>query len=63
MASVIPNHNTRLLKDPTPADIKECGCRRKAQCPFDKKCLSGHLQHNASVDRLGTKEFKHYYGT
>ena len=27
MASVIRNHNTSLLKDPTPTDMKECSCR------------------------------------
>ena len=63
MASVIRNHNTSLLKDPTPTDIKECNCRRKPECPLDKQYLSGHLFVNASVDRLDTNEMKHYYGT
>ena len=36
MASVIWNHNTSLLKGPTPADIKECSCRQKAECSLDK---------------------------
>ena len=36
MASVIRNHNTSLLKDPTPNDIKECSCRKKTQCTLDK---------------------------
>ena len=44
MASVIQNHNTSLLKNPTLTDIKECRCRRKPECPLDKKCLSGYLQ-------------------
>ena len=63
MASVIRNHNTNLLKDPTPTDIKECSCRRKPECPLDKKCLSEYLVHNASFDRLDTNETKHYDGT
>ena len=63
MASVIRNHNTSLLKDPTQAGIKECSCHRKQECPSDKKCLSGHIVYNASVDRLDTNEIKHYYGT
>ena len=36
MASVIRNHNTSLLKGPTPADMKKCGCRQKAERPLDK---------------------------
>ena len=63
MARVIRNHNTNLLKDPTPTDIKECSCCRKPECPLDKKCLSGCLVQNASVDRLDTNETKYYYGT
>ena len=35
----------------------------KAECPFDKKCLSESLVYNASVDRLDTNKTKHYYGT
>ena len=63
MASAIQNHNTSLLKDPTPTDIKECSCHQKPECQLDKKCLSGHLVYNTSVDRLDTNEIKHYYGT
>ena len=63
MASVIRNHNTSLPKDPTPTDVKECSYRRKLECPFDKKCLSGYLVYNASGDRLDTNKIKHYYGT
>ena len=63
MASVIQNHNTSLFKDPTPTDIKECSCRRKLECLLDKKCLSGHLVYNPSVDRLDTNEIRHYYGS
>ena len=63
MASVIRNRNTSLLKDPTPTDIKECNCRRKPECPLDKKYLSGHLVVDASVVRLDTNEIRHYYGT
>ena len=36
MANVIRNHNTSLLKDPFPTDIKEYVCRRKPECPLDK---------------------------
>ena len=36
MASVIPNHNTSLLKDPTPTYIKGCSCQQKTECPLDK---------------------------
>ena len=32
MSSVTRNHNTSLLKDPTPTDIKECTCRQKPEC-------------------------------
>ena len=53
MAGVIRNHNTSLLKDSTPTDIKECGCCQNSDCPID----------NASVDRLDTNETKHYFGT
>ena len=62
MASVIRNHNTSFLKDPTPTDIKECSCRQKTECPLDKKCLSGYLVYNALVDRLDTNKTKHYCG-
>ena len=61
MQNVMRNHNTSLLKDPFPADIKECICRRKAECPLDKKRLSEYQVCNASADRLGTNETKHYY--
>ena len=54
MASVIGNHNTSLLEDPTSTNIKDCSCSRKSECPFDKKCLFGYLEYNASVDRMGT---------
>ena len=60
MASVIPNHNTSLLKDPTPTDIKGCSCQQKTECPLDKKCLSGYLVYNALVDRLDTNNTKPY---
>ena len=63
LASVIRNHNTSLLNDPTPTDIKECSCRQKAECSLDKKCLSGYLVCNALDERLGTNKTKHYYGT
>ena len=63
MASVIRNHNTSLLKDLTPFDIKECSCRQKPECPLDKKGLSECLVCSASVDRLDANETKHYYGT
>ena len=59
--SVIRNHNTSLLKDPTPTDIKECSCHQKTECPLDKNCLSGCLVYNALVDRLDTNKTKHYY--
>ena len=63
MRSVIRNHNTSLLKDHTPTDIKECSCRQKTECPLDNKCLSGYLVYNASVYRLDTNKTQHYYGT
>ena len=62
MASIIQNHNTSLLKDPTRTDIKQCSCRQKKECPFNKKCLSGYLVYNALVDRLDTNKTKHYDG-
>ena len=63
MTSAIRNHNTCLLKNPTPTDIKESSCRQKAECPLDKKCLSGYLVYNASVYWLDTNKTKSYYGT
>ena len=63
MANVIRNHNTSLLKEPFPTDIKECICRRKPECPQDKKRLSQCQVYKASADRLGTNETKLYYGT
>ena len=33
MLSVIQNHNTKLLKDPTAPTVKECSCRQKSNCP------------------------------
>ena len=63
MASVIQSQYTILLKDPAPTDIKQCSCHQKPVGPLDKKCLSGYLVYNASVDRLNNNETKHYYGT
>ena len=63
MTSAIQNHNTSLLKNPTPTDIKESSSRQKAKCPLDKKCLSGYLVHNALVDWLDSNQTKLYYGT
>ena len=63
IASVIRNHNTSLLKDPVPTDIKECSCRQKPECPLDKKCLSECQVFNASVYRLDTNETKPYHKT
>ena len=60
MASVIRNHNTSLLKEPTPTNIKECSCRQKTECLLDKNCLSGYLVFNALVDWLDTNKTKHY---
>ena len=60
MASVIRNHNTSLLKDPSPTNIKECSCRQKTECLLDKNCLSGYLVFNALVDWLDTNKTKHY---
>ena len=62
MASIIRNHNTSLLKNPTPTDIKECNWSQKPEWPLDK-CLSGYLVYNALVDRLDNNKTKHYYGT
>ena len=39
MASVIRNHNTSLLKNPTPTDIKECSYRQKVECPYWTKSV------------------------
>ena len=36
MASVIQNHNTSFMKDPTPTDIKGCSCLQKQEFPLDK---------------------------
>ena len=36
MASVIRNHNTRLLKDPTPIDIKNAAVSRKQNANWTK---------------------------
>ena len=63
MASVIRNHNSSLLKDPVPTDIKEYSCCRKPECPLDKKCLSECQVFKASVDRLDNNERKHYHKT
>ena len=63
MASAIWNHDINLFKNPTPTDIKESSCRWKPECLFEKKCSSGYLVYNASVDRLDTNKTKHYYGT
>ena len=52
-----------LVLYPSQFDIRQCSCRRKPECPLDKKCLSGYLVYNAWVDRLDTNEIKHYYGT
>ena len=63
MARFIRSHNTSLLKDPVPTDIKERSCRRKLERPLNKKCLSECLIYKASVERPDTNETKHYYGT
>ena len=63
MASVIQSHNTSLLKDPIPTDIKECSCRQKPKYPLDKKCLSGYLVYKSLVDGLETNQTNHYYRT
>ena len=63
MASVIQSHNTSLLKDIVPTDIKECSCYWKLKYPLYKKCLPECLVHNNSVDTLDTNETKLYYGT
>ena len=59
--SVIRNHNTSLLKYPTPTDITECSCDQKTECPLDKNCLSECLVYNALVGWLDTNKTKHYY--
>ena len=63
MASVILNHNTSLLKDAIPNDVKECNCHQRTECLLDKKFLSGFVVCNALLDRLDTNNTKHYYGT
>lgn len=49
--------STICLKDVAPTSIKDCSCS------LDKKCLSGKLLYNASVNRLDTNETKHDYET
>ena len=44
MASVIRNHNTSLLKNPTPTDIKECSYRQKVECPYWTKSVYLDIQ-------------------
>ena len=39
------------------------GWGTKPECPLIKKCLSGYLVYNASVNWLDTNETKYYYGT
>ena len=58
MANVIRNHSTTLLKDHTPADIKECSCHQETECPLDKRCLSGYLTKLNIIMELARRTLK-----
>ena len=54
MASVIRNHSTSLLKDHTPADIKECSCHQETE---------NRMSIRQKVFIWISNKTKHYYGT
>ena len=53
MKSLISSHNKALLSNyhqsQTQTSDKECNCRKKDQCPLNRKCLTNNVVYQATV--------------
>ena len=49
LASIIQNHNKKLLKQQPKKDEKTCNCRKPQECPVDNKCCLEGVIYQANV--------------
>ena len=61
MASMIMQHNAKVLSEPVPEKKSNCNCQAKSECPLDGNCLTKSIVYQATVS-TDTAE-KIYYGT
>jgi hypothetical protein len=61
--TTISNHNT-IIRSTEPTTIKEinCNCRKKDECPLQKKCLTQAIVYQAEVKSYDNGETKRYIG-
>ena len=60
MESVISSHNKQILNPSK--EYFGCNCRVRNECPFDNKCLTPNIVHEATVSNKTNNEFKRYLG-
>lgn len=54
--SIISSHNKKILNDISNEQaIKQCNCRKKADCPLDQKCQQSSVIYNAKVTYNNTE--------
>jgi hypothetical protein len=59
--TTISNHNTRI-RSTEPTATKEINCRKKDECPLQKKCLTQAIVYQAKVESYDNGETKRYIG-
>ena len=67
MGAVIRRHNNTILANKQPAltddnSTKTCNCRKKADCPLNRKCLTQFVVYKATVDTTNENDEKEYSG-
>ena len=61
--TTISNHNTRIRStEPTATEEINCNCRKKDECPLQKKCLTRAIVYQAEVKSHDNGETKRYIG-
>ena len=67
MGAVIRWHNNTILANKQPAltddnSTKTCNCRKKADCPLNRKCLTQCVVYKATVNTTNENDEKEYIG-
>ena len=62
VASIISRHNKTLLDNRAKPNcaIPQCNCRKKANCPMERRCRQSSIVYKAAITSAGAS--KHYYG-
>ena len=60
IATIIKQHNAKLLNNSTETNDRTCNCRKKESCPLDGECLKSCVVYKAEVKVQGDTHV--YYG-